>query len=653
MMTTLERRHSERARIPCNIPVELTDASHSSQFEADAVDLSVGGLSLRAARLPDLGSTLFCSFEAMPGGAQVLGRGEVVWRQASAEKEGGEFGLRFVEVDAKNQALIDEMVAERIARIDTAFTQPEPVIANLEIENVNAPVAARLVHNGENEALFEQALDLLALGKGVVAHAGVSLLRGNIASVGLRMDGQTPLLSIRLKLAREGGRFGEFEWGEPGSDTDPDVFGSSALHDDVDDDDDDDDESQPERRQAAAPSEPDDSSDEDEEDEDEDDDESEADDSVGTATLQGVGSPAPVPAPILARVDESAKQLPLQFRRESAHTEPELGALKLSIKERGDHEDVFADEDAAMRLLTEAAASSADWNQLPEAGDEEEHDDAEDTAVDDPANSVLVRVLRVFAAVQALLVRAREQLQAYWLKLRGRQVPRVAGASRGLFGGRTRKVIAASARTTLREPAAGKSQRLAALAIAVGGVTLVASVFMLMPSKKELPEEADSASRGADSGAQLVSANPAAAMGDNVGEGDAPNPVAAPGGSPYAVDVRAKNAPAKNAPAKPAAVSGNVFGAKSVPNGKRFVLRMRDPVKSLQGTAESDGFSVLVNGNKALDKAAGLKTQPSVGGAAIWNRKDTVELHVRFAPGKSPAYRVTANGPSLEVVIGP
>jgi hypothetical protein len=624
MMTTLERRHSERARIPCNIPVELTDASRASQFEADAVDLSVGGLSLRAARLPDLGSTLFCSFEAMPGGAQVLGRGEVVWRQASGE-EGGEFGLRFVEVDAKNQALIDEMVAERIARIDTAFTQPEPVIANLEIENVSAPVAARLVHNGENDALFEQPLDLLALGKGVVAHAGVSLLRGNIASVGLRMDGQTPMLAIRLKLAREGARFGEFEWGEPGSDTDPDVFGSSALRDDHDDDD-----AEVDSLAAAAPSEL---------DEDHEQAEPEERDSVSTATLQGVGSPAPVPAPILARADEAAKQLPLQFRREPAHTERELGGLTLSMKE---HDDVFADEDAAMRLLTEAAAASADWSQLPEATDEEE--DAEDTAVDDPANSLLVRVLRVFAAVQALLARAREQLL---LKLRGRHGPRIAGSARRFFIGKTRKVIAASARTTHRELAPGKSQRLAALALAVGAVTLIASLVLLWPSKQELPEAAAEPARGADSGTQLVSANPAAAISDNMAEVDAPA-AAAPSGSPYAIDVRAKSAPAK-----PAAVSGRVFGAKSVPNGKRFVLRMRDPVRSLQGTVEPDGFSVLISGNKALDKAAPLKAQPSVGGAAIWNHKDTVELHVRFAAGKNPAYRVTANGPSLEVVIGP
>src|SRR5262249_48684319 len=157
-------------------------------FDAAAVDLSVGGLSLRAARVPELGSLLFCSFEAMPGGATVLGRGEVVWRQPSGEK-GGEFGLRFVEVDAKNQAMIDEIVAERIARSDTPFTHPEPLIANLEIENVDKPVAARLVHNGENEALFEQTLDLLSLGKAVIAHAGVSLLRGNISQVNLRMEG--------------------------------------------------------------------------------------------------------------------------------------------------------------------------------------------------------------------------------------------------------------------------------------------------------------------------------------------------------------------------------------------------------------------------------------------------------------------------------
>ncbi|HEX4354333.1 MAG TPA: PilZ domain-containing protein, partial [Polyangiales bacterium] len=224
MTTTLDRRHGERARIPCKIPVELTDERHrGDSFEADAVDLSVGGLSLRAETLPAVGSHLWCSFEAMPGGATVLGRGEVVWTQP-LDADGGEFGLRFVELDAKAQALIDEMVAERIARIDTPFSGREPVVANLEIENVDSPIAATLIYSSDSEALFEQPLDLLAIGRAVTAHAGVSLVRGSIARVDLRMDGGTPMLALTVSLGRDKQRFGEFDWDGDSPDTERDLL---------------------------------------------------------------------------------------------------------------------------------------------------------------------------------------------------------------------------------------------------------------------------------------------------------------------------------------------------------------------------------------------------------------------------------------------
>jgi hypothetical protein len=339
MLMTPERRHSERARIPCHIPVELTDAARAAQFEADAVDLSVGGLSLRAAQLPDLGSQLFCTFEAMPGGAQILGRGEVVWRQPTGH-QGGEFGLRFIEVDARNQALIDEMVAERIARIAPRGKIAEPVLATLEIENVDEPMTARLVHTNATQALFEQQLSHFAIGKAVIAHAGATLVRGHVASVEIRMEGTTPRLVINLEVARDSGHFGEFMWGEPGSDTSPDVFAQTqavadagaplsaagdalpkALDLGADDDEeelDEDDELDDEEEDQ----------DDDDAEDDEEDDEHEVEE-ASSGTLAGLGTP--MPAPILARKDPEAQQLPLVFRREQQRaTAPELGRLHWS-----------------------------------------------------------------------------------------------------------------------------------------------------------------------------------------------------------------------------------------------------------------------------------------------------------------------------------
>jgi hypothetical protein len=98
-----------------------------------------------------------------------------------------------------------------------------------------------------------------------------------------------------------------------------------------------------------------------------------------------------------------------------------------------------------------------------------------------------------------------------------------------------------------------------------------------------------------------------------------------------------------------------VFGEKQVPNARRFLLRMAEPVRTILGTRDRDGsgFSVVIMGNKALDRAAPIAAgHPAVEQAAILNRRDnSAELTVRFAPGKTPAYRVSGQGSTLEVLL--
>jgi hypothetical protein len=123
-----------------------------------------------------------------------------------------------------------------------------------------------------------------------------------------------------------------------------------------------------------------------------------------------------------------------------------------------------------------------------------------------------------------------------------------------------------------------------------------------------------------------------------------------PAGSPYAVDVRGAAAGQKTK----TALVGSAFGQKQVPNPKRFVLRMSAPIKTVQGSSDARGFSVVIPGSLALERAAPIASgHPAVARAMIINRGDRSELSVRFADGKSPAYRVSGQGASLEVLIGP
>jgi hypothetical protein len=620
MMTTLDRRHGERARIPCNIPVELTDDSRQAlPFEADAVDLSVGGLSLRAPMLPEIGSQLYCSFEAMPGGAQVLGRGEVVWAQPS-DASGGEFGLRFVELDAKAQALIDEMVAERVARIETPFAGREPVLANLEIENVDAPIAARLVHMSGGDALFEQPLDLLTIGRAVVAHAGVSLVRGNLARVDLRMDGVTPMLALTVRLTQDAPRFGEFDWDGMSPDTEPDLgvpAGMTAAH--------------PQDATFALPAEP------------------------------GAGG---MPRESFAAARAQAEdQLSLEFRggelEPSEAHDDEGRALQLALEE-----DPYESEDLPLDLPPTAAPSEARVSLNYRAA---EQDSRAHPAADANEKTVLVEVLRVFAGVLAFFQQLSAPAVRALDRLRGARQRIVLGAGRIVTRARPRRT------TTSAGSRDGFDSRGTLRLVGLGVMSLAAVglfAYTLMPSaSNDIPLHRRMVPDGADEQAATTAAphdQPAAASS---AQGAAalpatgqptPQPTAAailaagvvPSGSPYAVDVR-KGAAAKPAPPAKLIASATTFGHKQVPNPKRFVLRMNGPVSAVQGSADATGFNVVIPGSRAVMRAAPIaEGNPNVAHAMIVNHGDGSQLSVHFAPGKSPAFRVSAQGNTLEVLIG-
>ncbi len=97
-MSTEERRAPGATRNAFDALVEVGGALGPT-FEAQAVNVSEEGIQLRTAYLPEPGQPLTCRFDAGPG-QSVLASGEVVWAQG-AEK-GGEFGVRFTDVDAES-----------------------------------------------------------------------------------------------------------------------------------------------------------------------------------------------------------------------------------------------------------------------------------------------------------------------------------------------------------------------------------------------------------------------------------------------------------------------------------------------------------------------------------------------------------------------
>src|SRR5512141_1525091 len=106
MTMNSDRRAQGATRIPFEALVEVSPSLGPS-FEAQAVNVSDEGMHLRTAYLPEIGQPLLCRFDA-GGSGEVNAQCEVVWREEG--DSGGEFGMRFVDLDAQSADAIQRIV---------------------------------------------------------------------------------------------------------------------------------------------------------------------------------------------------------------------------------------------------------------------------------------------------------------------------------------------------------------------------------------------------------------------------------------------------------------------------------------------------------------------------------------------------------------
>jgi hypothetical protein len=711
MISTTERRQNEptreHARIPCAIPVELTHDERTPGFPADAVDLSAGGLSLRSSSLPEVGATLHCHFDTLPGGTRISGRGEVVWAKLSGERS-GEFGLRFTHIEPRAQALIAEMIAERVAT-GTSATPRQPRMATLEFEEAEGPITAKLTRATGHDVVFEQPLDVLALGRTVVAHADKTLGHGNILRVDLRMDRGTPTLALTVRFSQSQEEYGEYDWGEPNShtqlrtadpervaaaggpgevDTVPDLAAPLGVHEER--------HSQLSAAQAHL-----------------------------TEATEDTEPDAHHPSPPAAPGG--------RFGLAGSHEAPPPKAKQMDLTfapgEEPDEEHDFANADdyelhsgevpavrryEAIAILDEQSISSEGTHTAPpslrsvDAGDSDADPEVEsrsyaghdlhgsldfearpdgaasEDVTDSARKSALVRFLRIFAALidglqttlgfgQRALQRASDSVLPAIRRTLSRR-----GTLRGVGVGVRRRTAGTATTPALPQkfarsagvatpaatpkPAPRGTGRLILLALLMLGCGVLL-VYALSP-------QADHEHVDLHRTVQLEAESAAAAPAVEPATDALPEAAAAVGGSATA-SVRSQltaAAPGKAGSKLTAATTGSraalavdekalaagmtTFGQKQVANGQRYLLRMSAPITAIHGKSDPGGFTVIIPGNRAVDRAAPIAlTNRAVSRAKILNKGGYAELTVRFAEGKSPAYRVTAQQAGLEVLI--
>ena len=178
-------------------------------FEAESIDVSPEGMRLRTAYLPAIGDKLVCRFDGM--GAEVVAEGEVIWK--NQEARGGEFGLRFIDLDPDTAEAVRAMCGslgggeEEEAPAPEAPQVPRGARVRLHIEGLGSPMKARVREAAAKELEVGSNLEFLKVGRELVLEDVDQGKRreATIAHVKVDIDPATnvPQLVVSLRYDRE------------------------------------------------------------------------------------------------------------------------------------------------------------------------------------------------------------------------------------------------------------------------------------------------------------------------------------------------------------------------------------------------------------------------------------------------------------------
>ncbi len=202
---TSERRSTnppEKSQFESLVAVGSADGGKG--FEAESMNVSADGMRLRTAYLPTVGDRLVCRFDGLEG--ECIVEGEVIW--ASEQQRGGEFAVRFVELDDETREMLKELCFAESEGIDEKSSEKDlaGTRVRLHIEGLGSPMKARVRSGNEKELMVGSSLEFLKLGRPVELEDvdRQKKREGFVDAVKVEIDPATSIPQLVVSLRFEG-----------------------------------------------------------------------------------------------------------------------------------------------------------------------------------------------------------------------------------------------------------------------------------------------------------------------------------------------------------------------------------------------------------------------------------------------------------------
>ena len=204
--TRAERRDQEAPRLAYEALVEVGSRSLGG-FEAESVDVSLDGIRIRTAYLPQPGENIVCRFDGLDG--EIVVKGEVIW--CNNERRGGEFGVRFTGLGPDALSRLEDLCGPEDDALEGDADPSLPDGAapgarvRLHMQGLGSPMRARVREAARGEVLVGSNLEFLTVGRNVELE---DVERGerriaHIEHVGVDLDPETQVPQLVVALTYE------------------------------------------------------------------------------------------------------------------------------------------------------------------------------------------------------------------------------------------------------------------------------------------------------------------------------------------------------------------------------------------------------------------------------------------------------------------